>query len=390
MLIFLWLLSLGIMSSKSIHVVTDGTMSFFLVVEESSAICKHYLFLIHPSTDKDYSPFFPDNCWARRLLQQNTSWGDVCWGQDCPVKCRSRKRLHAESGRWQYLHSLQDRKQSAQGIRDTERVMVVQKARHARETKMRRAWNCWTSLLPPLPPQVPVSESTCVGLCPLQHLRGESHLPWLVPGTEIPSQEGVGGRKEDADLLKKKPRTELRNSTQATGEPKASVTGGPASLQDKGSRRRLTGTHLTWWPRTAAGVRWQGTRSSWLRSSPGRPRRSGPGASPLPGAPAGRPRPASSSRAAGGCRDLHGWRDRAWLKGQLLLLWNPLQPRPCFPLKVAYVQLTVSMEQPPWTAYDISPHHYKPTCPSNNTCWGKGAFRTAHAVRSWWKMCVWK
>lgn len=77
-----------------------------------------------------------------------------------------------------------------------------------------------------------------MGPCPLQHLRGESHLPWLVPGTEIPSQEGVGGRKEDADLLKKKPRTELRNSMQATGEPKASVTGGPASLQDKGSHKR--------------------------------------------------------------------------------------------------------------------------------------------------------
>lgn len=124
-----------------------------------------------------------------------------------------------------------------------------------------------------------------------------------------PSQEGIRGRKKDADLLKKQPRTELQNSTQDVGEQKVSVKGGPASLQHKASCG-LTGTHLTWWPRTAAGARWQGTRSSWLHSSPGRPRRSGPGASPLPGAPAGRPRPASSSRAAGGCRDLHGWQDR--------------------------------------------------------------------------------
>ena len=238
--------------------------------------------------------------------------------------------------------------------------------------------------------RVPVSESTWVELCPLQRLRGVV-LAVAGPWHWNPSQEGVVGRKKDADLLKKKPRTELGNPTQALESWRRVWRAGPRLYRTKAVTGGLTGTHLTWWLRTAAGARWQGTRSSWLRGSRGRPRGAGPGASLPPGAPAGRPRPASSSRAAGGCRDLHGWEDRERAaEGPAAPALRSPPATALFPAESRYVQLTVSTEQPLWTACDIFPHHYKPACPSNNTGWGKVAFRTAYAVKLWWKMYVWK
>ena len=211
------------MSSKSIHVVANGRMHFFLMAEKYSTVYIHHLFFIHSSTDSDYSLFFLDNCWARHLLQRNTSWGDICWGQDCPVRCRNRKRPHAEAGIWQCLHSLKDRKWRAKGIwmqgvsqlskrADTHMWNKNEKGTGAVELLYYLPWH-W---------KVPVSDRTFVGLCPLKCLLRWSHLPWLVPVTEIPLQEWVGGRRKEADLLKKQ-RMELRKPPQRPLESRSWV-----------------------------------------------------------------------------------------------------------------------------------------------------------------------
>ena len=44
-------ISLGIMSSKSIHIAANGKISFFFMAEQHSIVCMYHIFFIHPSAD---------------------------------------------------------------------------------------------------------------------------------------------------------------------------------------------------------------------------------------------------------------------------------------------------------------------------------------------------